>query len=183
MAEPKPVEDKISVAIESRAALIRVEGRGSFKVSTSLKEFATTAMAGGAQTAVVDMTDCIGMDSTFMGVLAGVAGRLKGRGGRMALVNLSPKTRALIATLGLDQIVAAFDEGQTPEEYRPFFGAQPMRQLAPQSESKRMTAATMLEAHETLSNLTPENAPRFKDVLEFLREDLRKKSEERGSSA
>ena len=31
----------------------------------------------------------------------------------------------------------------------------------------------MLEAHENLVALSPENLPKFKDVLTFLREDLK----------
>jgi hypothetical protein len=32
----------------------------------------------------------------------------------------------------------------------------------------------MLEAHENLVRLSPENLPKFKDVLAFLREDLKR---------
>ena len=177
MVESKPPEDRLSVAIVQRIALVRVEGRGSFKVSTSLKEFVQAAVEGGAQTAVVDMTNCASMDSTFMGVLAGAAGRLKNRNqGRLVLVNLSAKTRALISTLGLDQVVAAFDAGQTPAEFAPFVDGAACFELAAGGDSQRATAQTVLEAHETLAALTPENRPRFKDVLEFMREDLKRKS-------
>jgi hypothetical protein len=33
-------------------------------------------------------------------------------------------------------------------------------------------APTILEAHETLMQFDPRNVPKFKDVVEFLREDL-----------
>ena len=42
-------------------------------------------------------------------------------------------------------------------------------------------AETILEAHENLVELSPENLPKFKDVLTFIREDLKKK--EAGGSA
>jgi hypothetical protein len=34
-----------------------------------------------------------------------------------------------------------------------------------------------LEAHENLVQVSPENLPRFKDVLTFLREDIKKAHE------
>ncbi len=35
---------------------------------------------------------------------------------------------------------------------------------------------TVLEAHRSLTECDPSNGPRFKDVIEFLEEDLRKKA-------
>lgn len=177
-------EDRIAVAVVGRTALVRVEGRGSFKVSTSLKEFAQAAIEGGATAIVADLARCISMDSTFMGVLAGTAGRIQKRNkGQVILVNLAPKTRALIATLGLDQIVEAYDTGRTPEPFRAFVDTA-QAETAPQTPTaKRELTKTMLEAHESLSDLNPDNVPRFKDVLEFLREDLRKNGEGDGTPA
>jgi hypothetical protein len=37
---------------------------------------------------------------------------------------------------------------------------------------KKEQAETMLEAHEALCEAAPENVFRFKDVLDFLRQDL-----------
>jgi hypothetical protein len=42
--------------------------------------------------------------------------------------------------------------------------------------AKREQANTMLEAHEALCEATPENFTRFKDVLEYLKQDLRQES-------
>jgi hypothetical protein len=38
--------------------------------------------------------------------------------------------------------------------------------------TKAEAAPTILEAHENLMNFDPRNVPKFKDVVEFLREDL-----------
>lgn len=178
MSETKSHEERLSVAIVQRTALVRVEGRGSFKISTALKDFGAVAVEKGASTVVVDLRTCVNMDSTFMGVLAGMAGRLRNRvRGQLILVNLSVKTRALITTLGLDQLVVAHDVGQTPETLKPFVEEAEVEGLARGDENKRTTAETMLEAHEILSALTPENAPKFKDVLDYLREDIKRRSE------
>ena len=40
------------------------------------------------------------------------------------------------------------------------------------ADQKREEIETMVEAHEALSEAAPENVLRFKDVLDFLRQDL-----------
>jgi hypothetical protein len=41
---------------------------------------------------------------------------------------------------------------------------------------KQEQAETMLEAHEALCEAAPENLFRFKDVLDFLRQDLHRET-------
>ncbi len=179
MADNRQPEDKVWVALHKQTALIRVDGRGSFKVSTALKEFGLSALQAGCQTVVLDMSRCIGMDSTFMGVLAGLAARLKQRsGGGMVLLNLAPRTRGLVATLGLDQIVQAYEPGETPDALRGVAAlSEGLSALHEGTDNRLATTQTMIEAHEHLVELSPENLPRFKDVLTYLREDLQKKGE------
>lgn len=176
MAAPEQPVDKLLVAVSGDIAFIRVLGRGSFKISTAMKEFSTAAIDTGCRSLVLDMTECVGMDSTFMGVLAGLAFRLKQKAaGRITMVNLSLRTRGLLATLGLDQVIDPHMAGATPEDLQPYFQgtANRMTALDTHENSSRVTAETMLEAHENLVKLSPENLPKFKDVLTFLREDLK----------
>jgi anti-anti-sigma factor len=175
-AESEKSSDCLQVAIEGNTAFIRLRGRGSFKISKSLKEFGMAAVEHDASRIVLDLTNCVGMDSTFMGVLAGLAFRLRKKNrGVLHMVNLSSRTRGLLTTLGLDQLVQPSMIGSTPAEFQQVFeqGTQ-MEALSGCDETRRETAAMMLEAHENLVELSPENLPRFKDVLTFLREDLKK---------
>ena len=111
-----------------------------------------------------------------MGVLAGLAFRLKNeQGGRVSMVNLSPHTHGLLDTLGLNRLLDTAMIGETPPEFQAVLDADPkLEQLDQPDESKRESAETMLEAHENLVTLSPDNLPRFKDVLTFLREDVDK---------
>lgn len=168
--------DQLQVAIREQTAYIRLKQRGSFKISKALKTFGVSAMEQGVDTIVVDLAQCVGMDSTFMGVLAGLAFRLRQKGGKgLYMVNLSARTRGLLATLGLDQLVKPCMAGALPQEFADMLGQDNELAPLPATESaRRETAAMMLEAHENLVELSPENLPRFKDVLTFLREDLKK---------
>ncbi|OQW96300.1 MAG: hypothetical protein BWK77_05380 [Verrucomicrobia bacterium A1] len=176
MASPEQPADKLLVAVQQNTAFISIQGRGSFKISAAMKEFAAAAIAQGCRRLVLDMADCVGMDSTFMGVLAGLAARLKSQaGGRIVMVNLSLRTRGLLTTLGLDQVIDPYMAGATPADLQPYVARRgDLSSLDTQEKSQRATAETMLEAHEALVQLSPENLPKFKDVLTFLREDLKK---------
>ncbi len=181
MAESDKSGDQLLVAVHKDIAFVRVRERGSFKISKNLKQFGLSSIEQGVRRIVVDLSECIGMDSTFMGVLAGIAFRLhKLEGGKLYIVNLSARTRGLLSTLGLDQLVIPCMAGSTPKEFEPFLAdAGGLSAVDTDRESRRETAEMMLEAHENLVELSPENLPRFKDVLTFLREDAEKDNDDR----
>lgn len=175
----QPPVDQVFVAIAGRNAIVKVEGRGSFKVSASLKAFGDSVIRMQLPLMLVEMAHCIGMDSTFMGVLAGLASRLKSQQGRIVLVNCSPRTRGLVATLGLDQLIQAFETGRTPAEYQALLSGRAAReQLAAGDAHDVETVKTMLDAHQSLVDLVPENLPQFKDVLLYLRDEVSRKTGE-----
>ena len=178
MSDVHPPADKVWVTVHKHVAVIRVEGRGSFKSSTALKEFGRSALASGCSTAVLDMADCVGMDSTFMGTLAGMATRLRQRPeGAMILLNLNPRVRGLVATLGLDRLAQAYEPGATPDDLKGLAAlSDSLRALETPESSRDTTTRTMIEAHENLVHIAEENLPRFKDVLTYLREDLQRHS-------
>lgn len=176
-SDPKAPSDQAFVAISGQTAIVRVEGRGSFKISASLKQFGETVVLGKLPLLLVDMQHCIGMDSTFMGVLAGVASRMKTQAGQIVMVNCSPRTRGLLATLGLDQLIPAYELGQAPAQFLAILGGRvPREQLEQGSCQDAETIRTMLAAHENLVDLVPENLPQFKDVLVFLRDEVNRKA-------
>jgi anti-anti-sigma regulatory factor len=147
---------------------VRVEGKGSFLNSTGLKEFAKEMVNRGYREFAVDLKNCPVMDSTFMGTLAGVALRLRELGqGHLRVINLNERNQDLLGNLGLDQL---FTMGVGVEES----GAmEPVQQPLPATAAdKQEQARTMLEAHEAVVEANPENAAKFKDVLEYLKQDL-----------
>jgi anti-sigma B factor antagonist len=147
---------------------IRVEGKGSFLNSTGLKEFAKEMINRGFREFIVDLKNCPVMDSTFMGTLTGIALRLGELGqGKVRVINLNERNCDLLCNLGLDRLLT-MDRGAAavppvpPQEPLPINGA----------DDKTACARTMLEAHEACVEANPENAAKFKDVLEFLKHDL-----------
>ena len=161
------MESSIQVGVNGPVVWVRVAGRGSFLESGSLKEFGREMVNRGYREFVFDLQDCAMMDSTFMGTMAGMALRLKELGqGHLRVIHCGARSRDLLSGLGLDQIFEIQANGANAPE---------CEELA-KTETKREQAATMLEAHEALCEARPENLTRFKDVLEYLKQDLRQES-------
>src|SRR5438132_3292467 len=118
---------------------------------------------------IFDLKHCAMMDSTFMGTMAAVALRLKELGqGHLHVVHCGERSLQLLSGLGLDQIFDIHSNGATAPE------CQTMKQSAQDGADaeKKERAETMLEAHEALCEAAPENLSRFKDVLDYLKQDL-----------
>ena len=156
--------------------VIRVEGRGSFKISPALKQFIHRLVEeGSARRILLDMSACVGMDSTFMGMLAGMSGFLKKKGNPVSLklINLSEKNRKLLSTLGVDRVLehslnATEEEREVVEKML----TQTSERLDARSVDKLEAAQTALEAHQSLAEIDPENQVRFRSVLELLQNDV-----------
>lgn len=153
---------------------MRVLGRGSFLNSGGFKEFARAMVNKGFREFVIDLQDCVMMDSTFMGTMAGVALRLKELGqGALHVVHCGPRSYDLLSGLGLDQIFDIQKNGHVA----PQCGLLGNDGSANDTDAqKREQAGTMLAAHEALCQAAPENLTRFKDVLEYLKQDLHQES-------
>ena len=164
------MQSSIQVGVNGQAVWVRVEGKGNFLNSGNFKEFAREMVARGYREFVVDLENCIMMDSTFMGTLAGVALRLKELGrGHLHVIHCGQRSRDLLTGLGLDQVFSIHANGTAaPNEQNVVTEALPAEPTA----QKQRQAQQMLDAHEALCAAAPENLSRFKDVLDYLKQDL-----------
>ena len=166
------IPSSILVGTTNKIVWIKVEGKGSFLNSAGVKEFAKEMVNRGSREFVVDLRNCPVMDSTFMGTLAMIALRLREIGqGNLHVVNLNERNHDLLTNLGLDQLFSMDACGIKPPLRDP--SAALPSQLHPSDPSDRnIQAETMLEAHEALVEADPENLTKFKDVLDYLKQDL-----------
>lgn len=138
-----------------------MEGRGSFQNSTGLKEFAEEITRRGLHDFVVDLKDCELMDSTFLGTLTGIALKL-GPTGSLKVIRPNERNREVLRNLGLDRIFTVVESAPATIPA----GGLHEAETNPPRAAKR---DTILEAHENLVAANPENAVRFKDVIDFLK--------------
>jgi len=97
---------KLSVFAGPRFACIRIVGRANFVSGTELKTLTNELLARGVAYFVLELSECVLMDSTFLGILAGFGLKLEKaqeQGGRCAIELLNPNTRIkeLLEDLGV----------------------------------------------------------------------------------
>ena len=120
---------------------------------------------------MIDLTDCVLMDSTFLGVLAGFGIKLNPNGAPaergIELLNATTRVSELLENLGA---VHLFNLSNGPLKL-----PEDAKACVPDSinPSHEQITRTSLEAHQTLMAMNPENVARFKDVAQFLAEDLK----------
>lgn len=163
------MQSSIQVGVNGPAVWVKVEGKGSFLNSGNLKEFAQEMVNRGYREFIIDLENCAMMDSTFMGTMAGVALRLKELGhGHLHVVHCGTRSYELLSGLGLDQIFDIHANGAAAPACKSLQG----NPIDAAEAKKKEQARTMLEAHEALCEAAPENFFKFKDVLDYLKQDL-----------
>jgi len=171
----------IAVACTPQAVYVQVVGRGTFQNSQPLHRYAQEMIDHGHRQFLLDLRACTNMDSTFLGVLAGMGLRLRdGRtadGGEVRIVNADRRSVELLRTLGLDRLFAI-------EPLDPVAGPVPapvatLQRLpdsdidaGPPAASKRDTTDLMLTAHTNLIRADQRNEARFAGVTRSLRDSL-----------
>jgi anti-anti-sigma factor len=164
---------KMWVYAGERFACIKINGRANFSSSIDFKTLIQELKQKGCNYFILDLSECALMDSTFLGVLAGfglqTASANKEHGaGAIELLNPNERIVELLESLGvlhLFKLAQGSTDSNDPNQ---------QRALAPCCPTKEEVTRACLEAHETLMQLSPENAAKFKEVAAFLTEDLKK---------
>ena len=170
------------IATVDQSAIIKVVGRANFTSSVSFKRLVGELRERGFTAFMLDLSECITMDSTFLGVLAGTALKLSdssihanqaGRDGeaysrRLRLLNPNQRVVELLGDLGISDLFLTIQCDLTTGE------AHYRVTDAEVTPSREELSQTCLEAHCLLMDLNPENIPKFKEVAQFLAEDVKK---------
>lgn len=162
---------------------IRCNSRGCFMNSPALKGIAEKYLGHGGTHIVVDLELCPGVDSTFMGTLAGLARRCMEAGGSLEIAGATERTRGAMEGLGLDMLI----EIDPPEALwqrdltaRRSVLAQGDIHGSEETLSEMQRTRHVLEAHSTLRSMNSRNDVAFGYVCETLQEDLMRHENEHG---
>ena len=169
-------ECPISVGIFDGFSWIRCDGKGSFLNSPLMKAFGDERIAAGERCLAVDLGGCTGMDSTFMGTLAGMASRLGSHdGGGLHIADAGARNKRSLEDLGLDFLM----EIDPPEAVWRRDIEQIRAQLVPPhslaAPGQIQRAMHVLEAHQILSDANDKNAKTFENVVTLLESELNEK--------
>ena len=163
MAEELPV---FLVDPHSNPVAVKIVGRASFQNVLPLKDFLKDTYAAGKRSFVFDFSECAGMDSTVLGVLAGCALELRKLEpkGSLVLSRLSERNRDLVRNLGLHRIATLDDGGASPHTEGANQGLGASEEL-----DELSNARLCLEAHENLVEADSGNEAKFQDVIDYLK--------------
>jgi anti-sigma B factor antagonist len=170
------VNNSLSVWVNNDLVCIKIEGRANFTSSVDFKTLVNSLWQKGHHHFVLDLTDCLLMDSTFLGVLAGMGLRLvkEEKAGHsdctpIELLNPNARIADLLENLGVAHLFHTIS-APAPVKQEDLVPVEQPTANATKTEISR----TCLEAHKTLMDINPANVPKFKDVTQFLAEDLKR---------
>jgi anti-sigma B factor antagonist len=166
----------LSVCVGDKVVWIRIMGRANFTCSVDFKALINGLWQQNYRRFLLDLTNCMLMDSTFLGVLSGLglklgAGQNEPSNSPIQLLNPNPRVAELLENLGVMHLFYVRNET----------GLKPDGELHAQTHCATNPvemAQTSLVAHETLMSINPDNISKFKDVAKFLAEDLKRMQEE-----
>jgi anti-anti-sigma factor len=162
---------KLMVAVCDQVVFIKINGRADFNLSLDLKKLFQELRQRGYRRFVLEARDCLMMDSTFLGMLADVALKFcnanSPQGIPLELINPSPRIAETLENLGVAHLFKiTHSPAASGVNYEPLAQAD--------DKSKTEVTRNCLEAHITLMGLKAENVQKFKDVAQFLAEDLKR---------
>jgi anti-sigma B factor antagonist len=145
---------------------IMVEGRANFDYGLPLRNFAKNLDNSFTQIAI-DLRSCLGMDSTFMGIMAMIGLKAKKNNVQVEILNADENNRYLLEGLGLDKLFKFVDKDTCNicDE-----------KIVPDTKTCSVlnTAETVVDAHKVLMDVDKKNIPKFEKVVEFAQEDVDK---------
>ncbi len=155
---------KLTVLVEPPTAFVKISGRAAAEHANDFKQLIARLHREGVALCCLDLSGCLLMDSTFSGVLAGLATQLGDHDGchRFTLVGANARVLDLLDNLGVLVLVNVLEGAALLD------GKEVTAEVALAERSKSDTATCCLEAHRLLMRLNPENAAKFRPVVEVL---------------
>ncbi|WP_221030126.1 STAS domain-containing protein [Actomonas aquatica] len=162
-------ETRFLVDPDSDPVAIRIEGKASFQNCSCVKEFVEGAIAEGKRRFVMDFEGCSGMDSTFLGLLAGTSLQLRKTEPRGSLVvcNLNERNAELVRNLGLTRLLTV-DDGASAATSGAASGPLECKPVSDEVAAARL----VLDMHTNLVEADESNAAKFRDVMDILKKQL-----------
>ncbi len=160
---------KLLVLVGEHFACVRIIGRANFNSSIDFRILLNELLQKGYRYFVLELSECVLMDSTFLGALAGFGLKMnRNPDAEPAIELLNPNARVseLLENLG---VLHLFKVSEGPLN----LPAEAQTQVSTNPTREEVTSAC-LEAHRTLMEINPANVARFKDVTQFLAEDLKR---------
>ena len=151
----------IQVGEQGGVILVRIEGKGTHLNSHLLKQYFLQCLNENHRFFKIDLSNCTYMDSTFLGMLAGIGIKVKERSfSPIKLINAIERVRSMFESLGIDSLFEIIQKDHS---------SAPLNHLQGAEINEETRSREMLEAHEKLVEISPSNEAKFRDVIGLLR--------------
>ncbi len=98
-------EAKILIGREGNRGLVKIVGVGSFQGAVTFKTHYSQLISEGVTEFVIDLGECEQLDSTYLGIILGLALKLRKMGlGPVHVIHPNEMIKSLFKGTGLDQI-------------------------------------------------------------------------------
>lgn len=167
-------EESIRVGCLGAVAWVKVSGTANHESAACIKQFLASRFEKGWRRFVIDLGECPGIDSTFIGMLCRIARRVADTGeeGGVEVINPGERNAKSIRKLGLDRYIQIDLEGARWTRERDLVAENLAKPSACSPLDRVEHAEFVLKAHEALIAANEENRSRFCDVVEFLKQEL-----------
>jgi|SRR6185503_12084940 len=170
----------LEVWVDEQFVCVKIAGRAGCACSVDFRTLLLGLRDKGHKRFILDLTKCQLMDSTFLGVLAGLGIRFSeapegSPAAAIELLNPSSRISGLLENLGVSENFKVLNGTSVQTDN--------LKQVdCPASNPcHEDLQRTSLEAHQLLIDLNPKNAPKFKDVCKYLEEDLKGMGKKNGT--
>lgn len=158
---------EIFVSKENKAYKVKVVGRATFAVCPTLRNLVQRIESDAENKNIsIDLDKCTGMDSTFMGILAMLALKIKDESRSIKITNADEANQKLLNGLGLNKI---FEYVETKADEK-----EDWKKEEDKKASLEENANTVLQAHKVLMETDTGNVEKFKNVVEQVEKDIEK---------
>ena len=159
------IKPEIFVSREEDAYKVKVVGRSTFAVAPAMRNLVQRIDSDSSTGVSIDLSECTGMDSTFMGILAMLALKIKNNKQSALIANANEDNKKLLDGLGLNKL---FEYIETPADEQHNWEKEEEKDT-----SFKENAETVLQAHKTLMETDITNVDKFKNVVEQVEKELK----------
>lgn len=147
--------------------VLRYQGRVDYPMAPAIERFAETLFEGSGPAGLVfDLRQASMLDSTNLGLLARLAGRVGDHGGRPAIVSTNDDVTDVLRSMGLGAMFQISSDDPLLHEVGPG------QEIPVQPPGQRELMRTMLEAHRVLVSIDENDSAGFRAVVEGLESEL-----------
>jgi anti-sigma B factor antagonist len=159
-------ESIYKVCARNDKVYVKIKDKASYINCAPLKSFLYEMFDEGNRLFVIDFQNCSSMDSTFLGILVGLALQLRKShdGGDLTLLNLIGRNLETVKNLGIHKIATVSSEVVSNSDE--------LEGLKVKLKSDKAHPELIYNAHRNLLDLNEKNSKIFKDVVNFLEQKV-----------